>query len=144
MTALSRHFTRAASTDLRVGTPPDDCEKPLSRKVQSELDLIKLARMNTAESVANSSITSGFSGGTGDPLPDEIPSSPPALAEITIDCDAVFAIREVNYLRELCARLVLTSCPVIVAWYSGCAKTRSRCGQVCQRPGVTAVRRRQF
>jgi hypothetical protein len=128
MTALSRHFTRAASTDLRVGTPPDGCQKPLSRKVQSELDLMKLARMNTTESVANSSITSGFSGGTGDPLPDEIPSPPPVSAEIRIDCDAIVAIREVSRVREQCARLVLTSCPGIVAWCSGCAKTRSRYG----------------
>jgi hypothetical protein len=105
MTALSRRFTRAASADLRVGTPPDDCQKPLSRKVQSELDLMKFVRMNTAESVADSSITSGFSGGPGDPLPDEIPSSPPALAETTIDCDAIVVIREVimcaSYVQDL-------------------------------------------
>jgi hypothetical protein len=124
MTALSRQFTRAASTDLRVGTPPDGSAKPLSRKVQSELNLTKLARMNTAESIGNSSITSGFSG-TGDALPDEISSSPSAQAEITMDCDAIVAIREVNHVLELCARLVLTSY-LIVAWCSGCAQTWSR------------------
>jgi hypothetical protein len=109
MTALSRRFTRTASTDIRVGTPPDDWKKPtLSRKVQSELNLTKLSRMDTAESITKSSISSGFSGGAGDPLPDEIQSSPPAVGDMTMDCDAIIALREVRHVRELYAGFVLT------------------------------------
>jgi hypothetical protein len=111
MTALSRRFTRTASTDIRVGTPPDDWKKPtLSRKVQSELNLNKLSRMDTAESIAKSSISSGFSGGAGDPLPDEIPLPPTALADVAIDCDAIIALREVIHMRGLYAESVLTRC----------------------------------
>jgi hypothetical protein len=112
MTALSRRFTRTASTDIRVGTPPDDWKKPtLSRKVQSELNLTKLSRKDTAESIANSSIISEFSGGAGDPLPDEIPSSTVG-ADMTMDCDAIIALREVSHVRELYAILVLTRKPL--------------------------------
>jgi hypothetical protein len=109
MAALSRRFTRTASTDISVGTPPpDDWKKPtLSRKVQSELNLTRLSRMDTAESIAQSSISSGFSGGAGDPLPDEIPSPPPALADVAIDCDAIIALREVSHVCELYVEFVL-------------------------------------
>lgn len=95
MTALSRQFTGKLGADLRVGTPPIESKPTLSRKVQSEINLTRLGRMDTAKSLADSSITSAFSGGTGDPLPDEVSSPISALIEIT-DCDATVALREVS------------------------------------------------
>jgi hypothetical protein len=97
MTALSRKFTGKASTDLHVGTPPNEGKNAtLSRKVQSELNLSKLGLIDTAESIATSSMTSGFSGGTGDPLPDEMP---PLMVPVdrTVDYDAMIALREVGH-----------------------------------------------
>jgi hypothetical protein len=97
MTAISRQFTGKTFVDLHVGTPPNDIgNTTLSRKVQSELNLTRLSRLNNEGSVANSSMTSGFSGGTGDPLPDEM--SPPsiALGDMAVDCDAIIALREVR------------------------------------------------
>jgi hypothetical protein len=98
MTALSRQFTGKVGADLRVGTPPIEGKPMLSRKVQSEVNLTKLGRMETAtvNSLANSSIASAFSGGTGDPLPDELFSPISALIEMT-DCDAIIALREVSH-----------------------------------------------
>jgi hypothetical protein len=98
MTALSRQFTGKVGADLRVGTPPIEGKPTLSRKVQSEVNLTKLDRMETAtaNSLANSSIASAFSGGTGDPLPDELFSPISALIEMT-DCDAIIALREVSH-----------------------------------------------
>jgi hypothetical protein len=94
MTALSRLLGRA-STDLHVRTPPDQAQKKptLSRKVQSELNLTQLNRVNTARSIANS-VGSAFSGGSGDLLPDEVPSSQ-NVSELSTDCDAIIALREV-------------------------------------------------
>lgn len=94
MTALSRHFTGRAGADLRVGTPPDDLNPMLSRKVQSEMNLVKLRRIDTASSIEDSSVTSGFSG-AGDPLPDEMSSPISAMADVAVDCDAMVALREV-------------------------------------------------
>jgi hypothetical protein len=96
MTALSRQFTGRVGTDLRIGTPPIEIKPTLSRKVQSEINLTKLGTAATAISLADSSITSEFSGGTGDPLPDELSSPTSVLIEIT-DCDATIALREVSH-----------------------------------------------
>ncbi|KAF2025048.1 hypothetical protein EK21DRAFT_77318 [Setomelanomma holmii] len=97
MAALSRQFTGKASADLRVGTPPGE-DKTLSRKVQSELNLAKLSRMDTIPSVTDSSFTSGFSGGPGDPLPDELSTLSPERIATTIECDAFVALRELGAL----------------------------------------------
>jgi hypothetical protein len=97
MTALSRQFTGREGADLRVGTPPLHESKPmLSRKVQSELNLNILGRIDTAKSIAHSSVASGFLGGARDPLPDEMSSPMSALVEMTVDCDATIALREVG------------------------------------------------
>jgi hypothetical protein len=98
MTALSRRFTGKANTDLHVGTPPNKGNNAtLSRRVQSEFNLSKLGLLNNAEYIANSLVTSGFSNDTGDPLPDE--TSPSMVAvDITVDCDAIIALREVSRL----------------------------------------------
>lgn len=95
MTALSRRLGRA-STDLLMRTPPDQAQKKstLARKVQSELNLTQLNRIDIAQSITNS-IGSAFSGGSGDLLPDEVPSSQ-NLSELSIDCDAIIALREVS------------------------------------------------
>jgi hypothetical protein len=93
---MSRQFTGRAGAELCIGTPPNESRSALlSRKVQSELNLAKLVRVrtNTAESVATSN-TSGFSADSSDPLPDEATPSQ-ALAEVTVDCDAINALREV-------------------------------------------------
>jgi hypothetical protein len=93
---MSRRFTGTTLTNLHVGTPPDDVSHTtLSRKVQSELNLSRLTGLNTAESIANSSLTSEFSGGAGDALPDEMS---PATSDMTVDCDAIIALREVSQL----------------------------------------------
>ncbi|KAH7394172.1 hypothetical protein DE146DRAFT_616588 [Phaeosphaeria sp. MPI-PUGE-AT-0046c] len=96
MTALSRRLVRA-STDLHIKSPPDQSQKnsTLARKVQSELNLTRLDRVNTAQSVANSSVGSAFSGTNGDMLPDEVPSSQ-GLSELSVDCDAIIALREAS------------------------------------------------
>ena len=47
--------------DFAIGTPPEEDVKPgLSRKVQSELNLTKLARLDTASSATDSSFTSAL------------------------------------------------------------------------------------
>ncbi|KAH4221060.1 hypothetical protein HBI17_125340 [Parastagonospora nodorum] len=97
MTALSRHFTGRAGEDLRIGTPPDDINPMLSRKVQSEMNLAKLGHVDTASSVEHSSVISGFSG-TGDHLPDEMSSPISAMVEVAVDCDAIIALRELGTL----------------------------------------------
>lgn len=97
MVALSRQFTGKVDVDLCVGTPPSK-DRTLARKVQSELNLAKLSSMDTTPSVTDSSLTSGFSGGLGDPLPDEVSASSPAMAEMTVECDAFVALRELGAL----------------------------------------------
>ncbi|KAH7095224.1 hypothetical protein FB567DRAFT_23264 [Paraphoma chrysanthemicola] len=97
MVALSRQFTGTVGAELRIGTPPSE-DRTLSRKVQSELNLAKLIRMDTTPSIANSSLTSGFSGGIGDPLPDELSTSSPAMVEMTVECDAFLALHELGVL----------------------------------------------
>jgi hypothetical protein len=83
--------------EVRVGTPSsEDGKMTLSRKVQSELNLTKLGRTETSQSVADSA-TSGFSGGSGDPLPDEISTSS-AMADTTVECEAFAALRELGAL----------------------------------------------
>ncbi|KAH7085572.1 hypothetical protein BKA63DRAFT_401670 [Paraphoma chrysanthemicola] len=97
MVALSRQFTGTVGADLRIGTPPSE-DRTLSRKIQSELNLAKLIRMDTTPSIANSYLTSGFSGGNGDPLPDELSASSTAMVEMTVECDAFLALRELGVL----------------------------------------------
>jgi hypothetical protein len=104
---MSRQFAGRAGAELRIGTPPSEGRSPtLSRKVQSEMNLTNLNRMrtNTAESVAASN-TSGFSAGSDDPLPDETSSQ--ALAEVTVECDAISALREVG---RSCTSFMLNLC----------------------------------
>jgi hypothetical protein len=97
MAALSRQFTGRANVEVHIGTPPrEDRKMQLSRKVQSELNLTKLGRTETSQSVAGS-VTSGFSGSSGDPLPDEI-STPSALTDTTVECEAFAALRELGAL----------------------------------------------
>jgi hypothetical protein len=128
MTALSRQFTGKVGADLRVGTPPIEGKPTLSLKVQSEINLTKLGGMETAtaNSLADSWIASAFSGGTGDPLSDELFSPISALIEIT-DCDATIALHEVSHTHPSTVtrrvRHALTS--RLIAWYFGCEKKRS-------------------
>jgi hypothetical protein len=98
MAALSRHLTGRLSVDLlRVGTPSSErAMTTLSRKVQSEVILTKLARLDNAQSTADS-VTSGFSG-SGDPLPDEVPTPSDVFMEMTVDCDALVALQELAIL----------------------------------------------
>ncbi|KAF1920304.1 hypothetical protein BDU57DRAFT_464605 [Ampelomyces quisqualis] len=98
MAALSRRFPGKADADLEIGTPPDkrDQTSTLTRKVQSELDLNRLGRRQSITiSTGRSSIASGFSDGSGDPLPDEISSS---RVIPKLDCDAFIALRELGSL----------------------------------------------
>jgi hypothetical protein len=95
MAALSQQFTGRGDADLNVGTPPNKSIPTLSRKVQSELNLTKLGRVQSSKSIEHSSITSGFSGGCGDPLPDKMSSPIAAVIEMTVDCDAIIALCEV-------------------------------------------------
>jgi hypothetical protein len=106
MTAISRHFTGETLADLHVGTPPNDVSHTtLSRKAQSELNLSRLTRLDRAESLSNSSLTSEFSGDAGDALPDEISTSI-AITDITVNCDAIIALREVNRLLRTTSRVL--------------------------------------
>jgi hypothetical protein len=99
MIALSRQYT-SNGTALPVGEPPMESKKmTLSRKVQSELSLTSLSRKDLAprEFITNS-VVSGFSGSTGDPLPDEILAPLPEIVESPVECDAFVALRELGTL----------------------------------------------
>lgn len=105
MRALSRRLGRA-STDLHISAPAleDQKKQTLSRKIQSELNLAQLNRIEARQSVSNS-ISSGFSGGSGDFLPDEVLPSQD-FSDLSIDCDAIFALREVgSQCRKIALRL---------------------------------------
>ncbi|KAF1970409.1 hypothetical protein BU23DRAFT_212293 [Bimuria novae-zelandiae CBS 107.79] len=97
MAFLSRHFDNAQTeSNFTVGTPPSQDKKAtLSRKVQSELDLVRLAKTGTNNSIPRS-LESGFSG-TGDPLPDEV-ERPPDMVETAVDLEAFVALQELGTL----------------------------------------------
>jgi hypothetical protein len=97
MIALSKHFANRPVV-LPVGDPPEEKRKmTLSRKVQSELDLVSLTKTGATQSII-SSAASGCSDSTGDPLPDETVASNPAHMEVTVECDAFIALRELGAL----------------------------------------------
>ncbi|OAF99555.1 uncharacterized protein CC84DRAFT_365135 [Paraphaeosphaeria sporulosa] len=97
MAMLSRRLENTQSTsDFIVGTPPIQERKvTLSRKLQSELDLARLADPGINGSVPRS-VDSGFSG-NGDPLPDEVD---PQLTMVgpAIDLEAFVALKELGSL----------------------------------------------
>lgn len=96
MIVLSRHLENEKSTSaFTVGTPPrQESNVTLSRKVQSELNLVLLGRPSNEHSVSRS-LESGFSG-KGDPLPDEI--EPPPVMESAVDFEAFVALQELGTL----------------------------------------------
>jgi hypothetical protein len=100
MQALSKQF-RDTVTELPVGTPPVDSpgEKKkitLSRKVQSELNLVALKKTRVSPSI--SSVASAFSVMSGDPLPDETATLNQAPMDPAAECDALVALRELGTL----------------------------------------------
>lgn len=133
MAALSRRLGRA-STDLHISSSPDQSQKKstLARKVQSELNLTQLNRVNTAKSIANSSTGSAFSGDSADLLPDEVPSSQ-GLNELSVDCYAIAALREVRRVLKSIASCCTNSQFYFAAWCSSCTTTRSECRHFCKR-----------
>jgi hypothetical protein len=97
MIALSKHFANRP-LELPVGNPPEaKREMTLTRKAQSELDLVSLTKMGATQFIA-SSAASGCSDSTGDPLSDEIMASNPVNMEPTVECDAFIALRELGAL----------------------------------------------
>ena len=79
-----------------MGAPPGmDKTMTLSRKVQSELNL---ASMRKGRPSFTSSVTSGFSGGSGDALPDEAGALGQTDMNPSIECDALVALRELGTL----------------------------------------------
>ena len=79
-----------------MGTPPElNKTMTLSRKVQSELNL---ASMRKGRPSITSSVASGFSGGSGDPLPDEVGALGQTSMDPSIECDALVALRELGTL----------------------------------------------
>ncbi|KAF1946579.1 hypothetical protein EJ02DRAFT_215017 [Clathrospora elynae] len=98
MTALSKQFT-GKNVELPVGNPPgESTSTTLSRKVQSELNLASLARMDASHSIT-SSLASGFSGSTGgDTLPDETTALNSTHVDSALECDALVALRELGAL----------------------------------------------
>ncbi|KAL7774489.1 hypothetical protein CFE70_005401 [Pyrenophora teres f. teres 0-1] len=67
----------------------------LSRKVQSELNLASIRKSRPS---ITSSIASCFSGGSGDPLPDEAGAPGQTHMDPSIECDALVALRELGTL----------------------------------------------
>ena len=97
MIALSKQLANTI-VDLPVGNPPNEAEQmTLSRKVQSELNLSTMGRLNPSRSITNS-VNSGFSGSIGDLLPDELTASTPTPLKSAVDCDAFVALRELGAL----------------------------------------------
>ncbi|EDU45705.1 predicted protein [Pyrenophora tritici-repentis Pt-1C-BFP] len=87
MIILSKHL--ADNKELPVGAPSELNKTMLSRKVQSELNLTSMR--NGMPSIT-SSVTSGFSGGSGDPLPDEAGAPDQTHMDPSIECDALVAL----------------------------------------------------
>ncbi|KAG9192657.1 hypothetical protein G6011_11391 [Alternaria panax] len=97
MIFLSTQFTNDG-TELLVGTPPDVNRKLiLSRKVQSELNLASIHKTKPSPSFT-SSVASGFSEGSGDPLPDEMAILEYTGMEPATECEALVALRELGTL----------------------------------------------
>ncbi|KAF7681402.1 hypothetical protein GT037_000378 [Alternaria burnsii] len=97
MIVLSTQFTNDG-TKLIVGTPPEvNHNLTLSRKVQSELNLTAIHKTKPSRSFT-SSATSGFSGGSGDPLPDEMAVLEHTGMEPATECEALVALRELGTL----------------------------------------------
>ncbi|KAH8727268.1 hypothetical protein GQ44DRAFT_649771 [Phaeosphaeriaceae sp. PMI808] len=102
MTALSRKFTEDARADLHGGTLPDAKKRhTLSRKVQSELNLSRLCRIDTKKSATNSSSTFGLSEFVVGSHLAGYQGSQSAVNDITVECDVLVAIHK---LGELVAR----------------------------------------
>ncbi|CAE7175839.1 hypothetical protein HRS9139_03455 [Pyrenophora teres f. teres] len=94
MIILSKHL--ANSKELPVGAPPElNKMTTLSRKVQSELNLASIRKSRPS---ITSSIASCFSGGSGDPLPDEAGAPGQTHMDPSIECDALVALRELGTL----------------------------------------------
>jgi hypothetical protein len=97
MIVLSTQFTNDG-TELLVGTPPEVNQKlTLSRNVQSELNLAAIHKTKPSRSFT-SSVASGFSGGSGDPLPDEMTILEHTGMEPATECEALVALRELGTL----------------------------------------------
>ncbi|CAN9101487.1 unnamed protein product [Alternaria alternata] len=97
MIVLSTQFTNDG-TKLIVGTPPEvNHNLTLSRKVQSELNLTAIHKTKPSRSFT-SSVTSRFSGGSGDPLPDEMAVLEHTGMEPATECEALVALRELGTL----------------------------------------------
>ncbi|RII10946.1 hypothetical protein CUC08_Gglean006947 [Alternaria sp. MG1] len=97
MIVLSTQFTNDGAK-LIVGTPPEvNHNLTLSRKVQSELNLTAIHKTKPSRSFT-SSVTSGFSGGSGDPLPDEMAVLEHTGMEPATECEALVALRELGTL----------------------------------------------
>ncbi|RMZ70621.1 agc dmpk kinase [Pyrenophora seminiperda CCB06] len=80
----------------KVGAPPElNKTMTLSRRVQSELNLVSMRKGRPS---ITSSVTSGFSGGSGDPLPDEAGALVQADMDPSVECDALVALRELGML----------------------------------------------
>jgi len=92
MAVLSTQFTNDME-ELPVGNPPQTSKNlTLSRKVQSELNLVAIQKTRPSRSFT-SSVASGFSGGSGDPLPDEMAILEHTGMEPATECEALVALR---------------------------------------------------
>lgn len=91
MAALSKYLTSKGNVDVLVGTPPVQ-NQPLSRKVQSDFDLMNLGK-NSERPPTPGSDDSDFSD-NGDPLPDE----ECAPLNATVEMDAMVALQELGML----------------------------------------------
>ncbi|KAI4627417.1 uncharacterized protein J4E87_003980 [Alternaria ethzedia] len=97
MAVLSTQFTNDME-DLPVGNPPQTSKNlTLSRKVQSELNLVAIQKTRPSRSFT-SSVASGFSGGSGDPLPDEMTILEHTGMEPATECEALVALRALGTL----------------------------------------------
>ncbi|KAI4930490.1 uncharacterized protein J4E92_004322 [Alternaria infectoria] len=97
MAVLSTQFTNDME-ELPVGNPPQTTKNlTLSRKVQSELNLVAIQKTRPSRSFT-SSVASGFSGGSGDPLPDEMTILEHTGMEPATECEALIALRALGTL----------------------------------------------
>ena len=100
MIVLSQQFG-GTYTEMPGDTPPISTptskRMTLSRKVQSELNLAALRKTRVSPSIA-SSVTSAFSGRSGDPLPDETDTPSQVPMEPAAECNALIALRELGTL----------------------------------------------
>ncbi|KAI4955577.1 hypothetical protein J4E91_001438 [Alternaria rosae] len=97
MAVLSTQFTNDME-EMPVGNPPQTSKNlTLSRKVQSELNLVAMQKTRPSRSLT-SSVASGFSGGSGDPLPDEMTILEHTDMEPATECEAIVALRALGTL----------------------------------------------